>query len=180
MPSVDRYIAHAGGAIDGHAYTNTKNVALDQNYEKGFRFFELDIIQTSDDKYVAAHDWNMWSRFTEYSGELPPTLEEFKKHTIYGDYITLDMQGINDWFAEHADAILVTDKVADPMRFANQFIAKERLIMELFSPMAIEEASNMGINVMISQKAFVEIKGGQNQFPKSEQYKICCGLTQDY
>lgn len=155
-PSTDRYIAHAGGEVDGHPSTNSK-AALDQNYAKGFRMFELDIIETSDGKLVAAHDWNMWSRFTDYSGELPPTLAEFKKHNIYGDYETLDLEGINAWFSAHPDATLVTDKLNDPIGFAEKFIDKSRLIMELFSLMTVEEASKHGLNAMISQKPFMKI-----------------------
>ena len=168
--SFDRYIAHAGGAIDGHAYTNTKN-ALDANYEKGFRLFELDIIYTSDNKPVAAHDWNMWSRFTDYKGDLPPSLETFKKHNIYGDYITLDMEGINEWFAAHTDAILVTDKVNDPIGFANAFVDKQRLIMELFSPFAIEEAIQNGIEPMISQEPLLRLKGDKINYLKVNNIK---------
>lgn len=168
--SIDRYIAHAGGQIDGHAYTNTKN-ALDANYKKGFRLFELDIIETSDNKIVAAHDWKMWSRFTEYKGELPPTLEEFKKHSIYGDYITLDMKGINEWFAAHPDAILVTDKVNDPIAFANDFVDRSRLIMELFSPYSIEEALQNGIEPMISQEPLLRLKGNKIDYLKVNNIK---------
>lgn len=157
-PSNDRYIAHAGGEIDGVKSTNSKQ-ALDANYKKGFRLFELDIIATSDGHLVAAHDWKMWSRFTDYQGALPPSLAEFKKHKIYGDYTTLDMKGINDWFANHPDAILVTDKLNDPLAFANAFVDKERLIMELFSLMAIEEASKNGIGAMISQEPLMGLKG---------------------
>ena len=162
-PNNNRYIAHAGGEVDGHKSTNSKS-ALDQNYEKGFRLFELDIIKTSDGKIVAAHDWDMWSRFTDYKGTLPPTHEEFMKETIYGDYKTLDMEGINKWFAEHPDATLVTDKVNDPIAFAEAFIDKNRLIMELFSVMAVEKASQHGINAMISHKSFFGIKGDKLNF----------------
>jgi len=157
-PNNNRYIAHAGGEIKGIKSTNSKE-ALDANYEKGFRLFELDIIETSDGKLVAAHDWKMWSRFTDYTGALPPSHAEFKKHKIYGDYHTLDMAEINKWFAAHPDAILVTDKVNNPLAFANNFVDKKRLIMELFSPMAIEEASKSGIQVMISQQPLMRIVG---------------------
>lgn len=157
-PNDNRYIAHAGGEVNGVAYTNTKN-ALDQNYKKGFRLFELDIIETSDKKLVAAHDWKMWARFTDYAGALPPSHAEFMKHKIYGDYTTLDLKGINAWFAAHPDATLVTDKVNDPIAFANQFVDKDRLIMELFSQMAVEEASQNGIHAMISQTPLLKIVG---------------------
>ncbi len=169
-PNNNRYIAHAGGEVDGHKSTNTKT-ALDQNYAKGFRLFELDIIETSDGKLVAAHDWGMWSRFTEYKGTLPPTLAEFKKENIYGDYETLDMAGINKWFAEHPDATLVTDKVNDPIAFADAFIDKNRLIMELFSVMAVEKASEHGINAMISHKPFFKLKGDKLNFLKVNNVK---------
>ncbi|KKN29672.1 hypothetical protein LCGC14_0841780, partial [marine sediment metagenome] len=133
--------------------------ALDENYKKGFRLFELDIIETSDGKLVAAHDWKMWARFTDYTGTLPPTLAEFKKHKIYGDYETLDVEGVNDWFAAHPDATLITDKVNDPIAFAKGFVDSKRLIMELFSLLAIEEASQNGINTIISQEPLLAIKG---------------------
>ncbi|MCK5443472.1 MAG: hypothetical protein KAJ23_16425, partial [Maribacter sp.] len=89
-PHSNRYIAHAGGEVNGIKSTNSKD-AMDQNYKKGFRLFELDIIETSDGKLVAAHDWDMWARFTDYDGALPPSHSEFIKHKIYGDYTTLDL-----------------------------------------------------------------------------------------
>jgi len=162
-PNNNRYIAHAGGEVNNIKSTNSKQ-ALDQNYKKGFRLFELDIIETSDGKLVAAHDWKMWARFTDYAGALPPSHAEFMKHKIYGDYTTLDMKGINDWFTKHPDAILVTDKVNDALAFANVFVDKNRLIMELFSVMAVEEASNNGINAMISQEALMKIPGDKFNF----------------
>jgi glycerophosphoryl diester phosphodiesterase len=157
-PHINRYIAHAGGEVNGIKSTNSKE-AMDQNYKKGFRLFELDIIETSDRKLVAAHDWGMWARFTDYEGALPPSHSEFMKRKIYGDYTTLDLKGINDWFSAHPDATLVTDKINDPISFADQFVDKGRLIMELFSVMAVEEASKNGIKVMISQEPLMRLIG---------------------
>ena len=169
-PSYDRYIAHAGGEVNGVKSTNSKH-ALDENYKKGFRIFELDIIETSDGKLVAAHDWNMWARFTDYTGTLPPTHSQFMKQKIYGDYTTLDMDGINTWFKNHPDATLITDKVNDPIAFADAFIDKDRLIMELFSVMAVEKASEHGINTMISQEPLLSIKGDKVNFLKVNNVK---------
>ncbi|MDF4203118.1 hypothetical protein PXD56_09135 [Maribacter sp. SA7] len=168
--SIDRYIAHAGGEIDGVKSTNSKH-ALDENYKKGFRNFELDIIETSDGKLVAAHDWNMWARFTDYTGSLPPTHAQFMKQKIYGDYTTLDMDGINTWFKNHQDATLITDKVNDPIAFADAFVDKDRLIMELFSVMAVEKASEHGIHTMISQEPLLAIKGDKVNFLKVNNVK---------
>ncbi|TDT45184.1 glycerophosphoryl diester phosphodiesterase [Maribacter spongiicola] len=167
---IDRYIAHAGGEINGVKSTNSKH-ALDENYKKGFRNFELDIIETSDGKLVAAHDWEMWARFTDYTGSLPPTHSQFMKQKIYGDYTTLDMDGINTWFKNHPDATLITDKVNDPIAFADAFVDKDRLIMELFSVMAVEKASEHGIHAMISQDPLISIKGDKVNFLKVNNVK---------
>lgn len=143
-----RFIAHAGGAVDGEVYTNTLE-ALDQNYAKGFRLFELDIVRTSDGEYVAAHDWFTWRRQSGYKGQPPVSRQEFLEMDILGTYTPLDMDRINDWFASHPDAILVTDKVNFPTEFASQFVDKSRLMMELFSQDAIEEALELGIREVI-------------------------------
>lgn len=132
-----RFIAHAGGRIDGKKYTNSKE-ALDLSYQKGFRLFELDIVKTKDGKYVAAHDWKHWSKATNFKGALPPSYSEFMRFKIFEKYTPLDMDSINDWFAIHKDAILITDKINDPKGFVSKFKFKDRLMMELFDMKALE------------------------------------------
>ena len=45
----------------GYKYLNVLE-ALDENYSKGFRLFELDLLLTSDNYIVAAHDWKNWRK----------------------------------------------------------------------------------------------------------------------
>jgi len=168
--NIDRYIAHAGGEVNGVKSTNSKN-ALDESYRKGFRNFELDIVETSDGHMVAAHDWDMWARFTDFNGTLPPTHAQFMHQKIYGDYTTLDMEGINTWFKNHPDATLITDKINKPIAFADAFIDKDRLLMELFSVMAVEKATEQGIHAMISQEPLMAIKGDKVNFLKVNNVK---------
>ena len=78
----NRFIAHAGGGIDNNRYTNSLE-ALNLGYRHGFRLFELDIITTSDDYYVAAHDWKSWQAGVNFSGQLPPSRAEFLDHKIF-------------------------------------------------------------------------------------------------
>ncbi len=167
-PSIDRYIAHAGGMIDGVMYTNSKE-ALDKSYESGFRYFELDIELTSDGHFVAAHDWKHWAKETNFSGDTPVSRTEFLKHKIRGKYTTLDMEGINKWFANHPDAVLVTDKVNSPARFGKLFVDKSRLIMELFSLPAIREAELNGISVLISELPLSQIQGDVVSYLKAHK-----------
>jgi lipoteichoic acid synthase len=151
---VTRFIAHAGGKIDGQAYTNCLE-ALSLSYSKGYRLFELDIIKTTDNAFVAAHDWEHWSNLTGYQGKLPVTLQEFKKYKIKGKYTPLDMSIINDWFRCHEDAILVTDKINEPTNFANQFIDRKRLMMELFTIEAVREGLKAGIKSAIPSESVI-------------------------
>ncbi|RKZ67997.1 MAG: hypothetical protein DRQ48_09150 [Gammaproteobacteria bacterium] len=158
-----RFIAHAGGEIDGHKYTNSLE-AMDHHYKKGFRLFELDIIETSDEVYVAAHDWEHWQKLTGFEGELPPVRDGFNSSQLLDKYTPMDMETINHWFEQHPDAILVTDKINTPLDFANQFVDKKRLMMELFSLKAVKEGVAAGIrSAMPSWDILVNIKGDITQ-----------------
>lgn len=153
-----RFIAHAGGEIDGEIYTNSLE-ALNLNYEKGFRLFELDIIKTKDNYFVASHDWEFWAKTTGYKGELPVSKDSFLSKKILKKYTPLDMKAINKWFKTHPDAILVTDKINDPKAISEQFIDKNRLIMELFTKDAVEQGLNYGIrSAMPSQSVVNNLK----------------------
>ena len=50
-------IAHAGGMIDGHDYTNSLEAIL-ANYSKGQRVFEIDFARTIDNQLVCTHNWS--------------------------------------------------------------------------------------------------------------------------
>lgn len=159
MQDVGRFIAHAGGSIEGRRYTNSLE-ALEHSYREGFRLFELDIIETSDKHLVAAHDWQHWQKISAYQGPLPPTLEVFKSLKLHGKFSPLDMRDVNAWFADHPDAILVTDKVNDPARIASEFLDKSRLMMELFSLDAVSDGVKAGIrSAMPSWNVVLAIAG---------------------
>lgn len=153
-----RFIAHAGGMIDNNSYTNSIE-ALDLNYSNGFRLFELDIIETKDGYYVAAHDWESWSRYTKYSGELPASLKDFKNNLLFGQFTPIAMEEINQWFKSHPDCILITDKVNDPKKFSSQFIDNNRLIMELFSEEAVMEAKEIDGLIAMPTQGLIESFG---------------------
>lgn len=137
-----RYIAHAGGIIDGYTYTNSLE-ALNLSYEKGFRLFELDIIKTIDGKYVAAHDWEKWKSMTGYTGQSQVSHLQFMSYKLYNKYTPLSMAEINNWFEKHPDAILVSDKINEPTQFSKIFIDPERLIMELFTEESLIEGTKL-------------------------------------
>ena len=144
-------IAHAGGAIDGNAYTNSRE-AIERNYAQGTRLFELDFNLTSDGHWVAAHDWSNWKNKTGFTGELPPTRDEFmslprtyKKASwsIEGEYSAIDMTGLEAFLSQHDDAVIVTDmkeleKFPDFVDTILASLKAEQLIFQAYSIENIE------------------------------------------
>lgn len=156
---IDRFIAHAGGKIGDDIYSNSLE-ALNKSYKNGVRYFELDINRTSDSVLVAIHDWEHWKKITDFQGQIPPSLEVFKKQKIYGKWTCLDISDINDWFTKHKDAIFVTDKINEPKKFLSEIeFERERVLMELFSLKAIKEANDLGASFLMTQRVLGNIKG---------------------
>ena len=98
------------------------------------------MIVTSDNYIVASHDWDMWVNQTGYIGQIPPTLKEFKKYKILDSFTALDYKDINNWFDQHKDAFLVTDKIEDIDLIEKQLnLDKSRIMIEVFSKEVLEE-----------------------------------------
>lgn len=100
--------AHAGGMVDGAVYTNSL-AALDASYERGFRFFEIDFVQTAEGHDVCGHDWD---RFGAQPADLAAFLAERKSKT----YPPCTLDELRTWFAQRPDSRLVSDAKTDPLR----------------------------------------------------------------
>jgi glycerophosphoryl diester phosphodiesterase len=105
-------IAHAGGALfDDNGkmltYTNSKE-AIELNYEKGHRVFEIDFSLTQDMALAALHDWEHGANITGGRGGIL-TLDEWHKQKIYGKYTTMDIDDVIMIMNDYKDMYLVTD-----------------------------------------------------------------------
>ena len=101
-------VAHAGGGIDRHAYTNSKE-AIDASYNSGLRFIEIDFALTIDGEVVLLHDWKyaIINFFSVTPGQR--TLEEFKNlKSIYG-YTQLTLDDLMQWLSNHDNVYIITD-----------------------------------------------------------------------
>ena len=71
-------MAHAGGGINGATYTNSI-AAMNLNYSKGFRYFEIDFNTTSDANIVCVHDWKSFRKLGKKDdSDIPLSFAEFK------------------------------------------------------------------------------------------------------
>ncbi len=150
-------IAHAGGAIRDskgtfHTYTNCKQ-ALYNAYTNGYKYIELDLMLDADGDIFAAHDYAHFYEITGHSAEFvaanqntPPTKEYLRNAKILGEFDILTHKDINNFFAEHKDLILVTDKLNDFAAITEQLhFDSERILVEVFSINSYLAAKKVGI-----------------------------------
>lgn len=111
----DSLYAHAMGAADGIAYTNSKEAFL-QNYRKGCRVFETDISLTKEGLPVLCHDWRQIdeNRFIPYSEAVreipeqkPMEYARFMRVRFNDAYTPLDLNGLVMLAKEYSDAYFI-------------------------------------------------------------------------
>lgn len=148
-------IAHAGGGIRGLKYTNSYD-ALDLNIRKGFKYFEIDLSFTKDNKIVCLHDWtHSFERSFGFSTEEEVTLTEFK-HLVStkSKFKKCTLDGLVDWLHENPSAYIVTD-VKDENLKALKIIAKEipnsstRVIPQMYDPKNFMKIKKLGYDQII-------------------------------
>lgn len=112
-------VAHAMGGLriqsaDGkshvYAYTNTLE-AFEQNYSKGYRIFEVDLIPTSDSQLVARHDWSkgLYKHLGQKYSSKVPTRAKFMATKVLGHYTPLDVKAVARLMRKHPDMYIITD-----------------------------------------------------------------------
>jgi len=90
------YIAHAGGGIFGHTYTNSYDALL-YNYQLGHRLFEFDFSLSSDDGVILVHD-----SATATAGTFNSTLVQDQFHPLSLDQLL-------DFLYHHPGVYVITD-----------------------------------------------------------------------
>lgn len=118
------FIAHGLGGIHGKAATNTLE-AFEENYKRGFRYFEADFSLTQDGEIVAFHDQEerkigLTKKINQVS------LKEFKSKKYLKTYTLLDVEDIFYLMEKYPDAYLVTDSKGDFGVIMKKFIMRAK------------------------------------------------------
>ncbi len=108
LPAAARFVAHGGGEVAGVFLSNSRQ-ALDSNFERGFRLFEVDCNWTRDGALVLVHDWHesVARLFAQRPGR--PTLEQFRSWRMVRGLSQLAAEDAMAWLAAHPEARFVTD-----------------------------------------------------------------------
>lgn len=105
-------VAHGLGFIDGHYVTNTTE-AFEENYKRGFRVFEVDLIMTSDNRLIARHDWTLghygWLGQEAPAVEEPLSFDKVMDLKIHGEYNAPSWEQLLEIMQKYPDVYFVTD-----------------------------------------------------------------------
>jgi glycerophosphoryl diester phosphodiesterase len=107
----NKYMAHAGGGYEGNIYSNTEE-AIRSSIDNGYKFIEVDMTLTSDDKLVCSHGWDKntcEATGIEYTDGKAPTYDEFMSWRIHGKYGTIDASTVIEIMKEYPDLLVEID-----------------------------------------------------------------------
>lgn len=145
-------ISHAGGSIEGKKYLSSLE-AVQSSIKKGFKFIELDLLETSDGDLVAAHDWKTFHKITGYPAQNNAiSSKEVKGRKIFKNQTVLTSSEIKEIFMQNPELFLVTDKIRNINIIKEKFSTfLDRVIVEFKFP----KECKRGIDEGLSKCAFL-------------------------
>lgn len=138
-------MAHAGGAVEGLANTNSI-AALEASRALGFRVAEIDLQLTRDGVLVCAHDWNAL-------GGIAPDLDGFLGWRAELRHPPCTADELVDWFERNGDMVLYSDLKSDRVEMQAGMARRlgDRLIVDATTPELVCRLTELGfVNIVFS------------------------------
>lgn len=132
MLAKQHLIAHAGGAIDGNIYTNSRE-AIEGSIKAGRKYIEIDLIKTSDGEYIAGHDWERINIMTGRQGDKPLSKQEFLSSKLHGKYTPMSIDDVAELMEKYPDWVMVVDKIRDLDYLHKHLPYHDRMIVQVFA-----------------------------------------------
>lgn len=112
----------------------------------GFQLIELDLLETTDGRLIAAHDWKTFHQLTGKPEQTKPlSFNQARKRKILGTQHVLTDTDIFHFFNNRPDLYLVTDKIDNLSLLKEKFGAfQDRIIVEVFTLPKYQEAISLG------------------------------------
>lgn len=133
MNNNNHFIAHATGEIENIKYLNSLE-SLKKSISDGYKFIEIDLLETSDSRLVAAHNWKNFKKISKSRiiNDEPMNSKDFLESKILNKYTPLSWKNINNIFKKHSDIYLFTDKTNNFNLIKKSFSFQDRIIVEVF------------------------------------------------
>jgi glycerophosphoryl diester phosphodiesterase len=164
---IPKRIAHAGGGLGKLTYTNSYQ-ALESNLEKGFEYFEIDFVFTSDGHLVCLHDWGPnFQRTFDFAVDESLPLSEFQRLVAQNSKFTnCTLEGLAEWMRRHPTAHIVTDVRGDNLQALRMIStvledSLDRVIPQIYRPRNFHTVRAMGYGQLIW--TLYRYRGGNEQ-----------------
>lgn len=125
-------IAHAGGEYNNMTYTNSLE-ALEANYAKGYRFFEVDLNMTTDGAVVLLHDWG--TTYQKLTGQDGMTDQEtFIRSGEAAGLTLLDTKRLFKWMETRKDSYVILDTKIEIISILKKIARQNQALTDRFIP----------------------------------------------
>lgn len=176
----DGHIIHAGGFLgEGDrlvSYTNSLE-ALDNLYEKGNRFCEIDLLETSDGVLICGHTDEQGKIYgTDLS--IDTTAEEFLNSSIFEQYTSISLANLADYMRTHPDLRVITDVKCDNLRVCESIAEDypelmDQFLVQIQLPEEYETISKFGFQYIVypifktpdAQRGVLKLRSFANNHP---------------
>ncbi len=167
------FLAHGGGAYGDQTVTNSLE-ALEANYAKGFRCFEIDFSWTADGALAAIHDWDgtVARYYPGLSQGIAPTRAEFLQTRMKGGLTPLDLAGVVTWVQKHPDVLVVTDVKENNLQAMREFFSKDPLWREVVIPQAYSYQEYDEIKALGFSRIILTLYRMETNYPELMQFAI--------
>ena len=135
------HIVHAGGYIEnenGETVNYTSSMeAINNCYEQGNRFCEIDFLISTDGELVCAHAWDQLYREDGTQVENAVSLEEFKNCRMENSFTPMSGADLIEFMRTHEDIYIITDIKDDNIGGCKKLAEacpdlKERFIIQIY------------------------------------------------
>lgn len=152
-----KYIIHAGGALKTQAgniviYTNSLD-ALQNMYDAGNRFCEIDMRETSDGVLVCAHGDETYLANGSY---LPADAEsaDFLSERLFGEFRPMTIDMLVAFMRDHPDLFIVTDAQGDNLKICRKLAEsypdqRNNFIIQIYHDSEYDSIRQMGFRNLI-------------------------------
>ncbi len=139
-------VAHALGDVEGAWGSNSYEAFL-ENYQRGFRFFEVDLSLTQDGQVAAFH--NGYESYLNLDKKVSQiTYKEFKKLQFGGKYTLLGFEDLIDIMEDYSDVYFILDfkddlasifeRINSYLKDSGNLNLYERIIPQIYQPLDLE------------------------------------------
>ena len=152
-----KVIIHAAGALrtqagDEAIYTNSLD-ALQNMYDAGNRFCEIDIRETSDGVLICAHGDEA---YLANGSELPADAQsgDFLSERLFGEFTPMTVEMLAAFMREHPDLTVITDAQGDNLRISRKLAEalpelRDRFIIQIYHESEYDPVREYGFQNLI-------------------------------